>query len=117
MKICSICQHFLAYDKALSGDDPWMSMQHIPYSSCKGCDMEDEPEKSAWADLSATERCVCNSVAKMINSNRMAFVRGGFVTDPSANDKRRQYRSVVSMEFDAMRERAEFCPTFIPRKF
>jgi hypothetical protein len=116
---CTLCQHFLSWDKALAGEDPWMSMEHAarPYASCKGCDVFPEPEKKAFADLSDSERCVTQAVARRINTNFQIVVKGSRVFDPTVSNFRRQHRTIQEMEYEAMQERAEFCDFWFPRGF
>jgi hypothetical protein len=118
MKVCNRCQHYLFDDPALVGEDPWMAMEHarLLYSSTRGCSVCEPPEKRQFADLAASERCVCDSVARRINQSRGIVLRGRYVLDPDADDFRRKYQPIEWLEHEAMRERAEYCPSWFPRR-
>jgi hypothetical protein len=118
MKVCNHCQHYLSYDPALAGEDPWMALEHarLLYTSTRGCEVCIPPVKQPFADLAASERCVCDSLARRINQSREIVLRGRYVIDPDAVDYRRQYQPIEWMEYQAMVERAEYCPSWLPRR-
>ncbi|AOQ24675.1 hypothetical protein MTAT_20200 [Moorella thermoacetica] len=109
---CLNCRNYIKWDWALAQVGPQTTDVMGRYSSMKGCAAYPAPDTTMGADMYRTERCVTNSLAKLFDENVLVPKRGakGWVWDNRAG------RSVplAQLEYQAMAERAEWCPYFTP---
>jgi hypothetical protein len=97
------------------GEDPWRAMEHCrhPYVSFKGCALRPAPVSEPYADLANTARCVCQSVAHLINDAYDIVIRGLYAVDQTTG----RWYSIPYLEICSMQDEATYCLEYDPRSF